>query len=263
MLLREHFDLEAPEQEREYYKGYLKLAIFRHEIKSFARWLGIEEGQKLLDVGCGIGLHLVEFVRYGAESVGCDFSSGMLTQAKKLITRRELKDKINLVLADARFLPFKNRAFDRIYSYAMLQHIPLEKNRERVLSEIQRVLKITGRVGMDVGNGSNKISMLIGMIKRMLKREKKSYWFYSNNYGWVYIKNPTIHELMQLFREAGLKVVTIRGRRLAFPAFVKRVFRPIALGVNSIIDATPFAKILLYVTSDIWVTAEQLYAKSR
>ena len=91
----------------------------------------LEPSWRVLDVGCGTGL-LMERLRE-SYYVGLDVSLGMLSKAKE--RRAGLAD---LVLGDARQLPFRSKSFETCYSFTVLQNVP---EPERALKELRRVCK--------------------------------------------------------------------------------------------------------------------------
>src|SRR4030042_5022352 len=52
----------------------------RQEVLKLTRNL---KGKKVLDVGCGSGVFMLEFIKRGAEVIGLDYSQKMLDLAKK------------------------------------------------------------------------------------------------------------------------------------------------------------------------------------
>lgn len=87
----------------------------------------------VLDLGCGAGIDSAEFAKNGAEVCAA------LT--KNLL--REGGFTPHALQADATSLPFKEGAFDCVYAFGVLHHIP---EVERALAEVHRALKPGGRV---------------------------------------------------------------------------------------------------------------------
>lgn len=59
------------------------------------------KGTRILDIGCGTGLHAMEFVRQGARVTALDFSKGMLDRFRLDLEKEpELKPKIEIVWED-------------------------------------------------------------------------------------------------------------------------------------------------------------------
>jgi ubiquinone/menaquinone biosynthesis C-methylase UbiE len=104
-------------------------------------------GLDVLDVGCGQGIDLVEYVRAGARATGID-----LTPRHVELARRHL-DALNLTAAvehgDAERLPFKDASFDVVSSNGVLHHTP---DMPAALREIRRVLSPGGQVRIAVYN---------------------------------------------------------------------------------------------------------------
>ena len=95
-------------------------------------------GEKILDLGCGNGRLLEIFKEMNIEYFGVDNSEKLLEIAKKKYPKK------NFLIADALNLPFPNNYFDKIYSIAVLHHIPSTEFRLQFLKEAKRVLKPDG-----------------------------------------------------------------------------------------------------------------------
>lgn len=101
----------------------------------------IEEGDLVLDVGCGTGLltYLAEPKAKGV--IGIDLSMGMLQKARK---KQYPEQNLLFVNGDALKLPLKPE-FDCCVSAFMLVMLPKEM-RWKVIDEMYRLLKPGGRV---------------------------------------------------------------------------------------------------------------------
>ena len=120
--------------------------LFKEELDALAaRW----QSGKLLNVGCAHGPDFLPF-NQGFELYGVDFSPAMLRQAVKYSTK--FKVYVNLVAADALFLPFPDNTFDRAISVATYHHIKGTEERERAFQELRRVLKPDGEAFVTVWN---------------------------------------------------------------------------------------------------------------
>jgi len=98
------------------------------------------KGMTVLDVGCGTGLHLELYSRFGCEVFGIDPSSSMLQ-----IARSRLGDKAQLHLGDASGMPYGEKTFDLIIAMLVL-HEMNPKTRASAVGEMKRVLKDGGRL---------------------------------------------------------------------------------------------------------------------
>lgn len=104
--------------------------------------LKLSEGEKVLDVGCGRGFYLKAITKIfpKAEIFGIDKSQKYLKVARKFLD----ENRAELVLGDAKKLPFKDNFFDRIIASEVLEHI---EDDQKAISEIYRVLR-PGEVGI-------------------------------------------------------------------------------------------------------------------
>lgn len=96
---------------------------------------------RVLDIGCAMGHSVNRFRSVGLESVGVDISAWATKKAK------ELNSSLNIVRADAFFLPFRLKMFDITTSFETLEHCP---NLDLVLNEIKKITKSKGLVIVSV-----------------------------------------------------------------------------------------------------------------
>ena len=102
------------------------------------------EGKTVLDAGCGSGLHSIYLAECGFSVIGLDISYGMVKRLAKTASRKKLTVYIDAVTGDMRYLPFRDKLFDYIIAIASIHHVPLHKERARVVEEFNRVLKERG-----------------------------------------------------------------------------------------------------------------------
>jgi demethylmenaquinone methyltransferase / 2-methoxy-6-polyprenyl-1,4-benzoquinol methylase len=97
--------------------------------------LGLQPGEKVLDLAAGTAVSTVELARSGAWCVAADFSIGMLRAG----ARREVPK----VAADALALPFRDGAFDAVTISFGLRNVA---DPDRALAEMARVTRPGGRL---------------------------------------------------------------------------------------------------------------------
>lgn len=115
--------------------------------------IALHGAERVLDVGCGRGLLAVGAARRltTGSVVGIDvWNNDDLTGNGKAVVLENARcervvDKLTIIDADARELPFDDRSFDLILSNLAIHNIAHAEERERALREILRVLKPGGR----------------------------------------------------------------------------------------------------------------------
>ncbi len=100
---------------------------------------GSYRGKRVLEIGSGSGIDSAEFGRNGAEVVGLDFTKTGASSTRDTLNEAGLSS--NVVRAMAQSLPFREDAFDCVYSFGVLHHIP---DVRRPMQEIKRVLSSGG-----------------------------------------------------------------------------------------------------------------------
>jgi len=123
---------------------------------------GIEEGYKVLDVGCGPGAvitKVAEIIGSSGKVYGLDLSEKMLEEAKKKAQSIGMQDRIELRKADIHEeLPFEDDFFDVVISTYVFDLVDTP-HISKVLSNMIRVLKPGGKlilVNWTFGEGSHK-----------------------------------------------------------------------------------------------------------
>lgn len=125
-----------------------------------------EGGLYFLDVGCGTGRYLAQFLPRGA-TTGVDISLPMLQEAEK-----NTGGRATLIQADAESLPFKDQEFDVVTCSYLLENLNgPEDNPEKVLQEMYRVTKKGGQIIFTVETWYSMIN-LIGYILARLRRRR-------------------------------------------------------------------------------------------
>ena len=115
------------------------------------RWvisrLAAEDGDLVLDAGCGPGIYHPFLQRRGARVVALDYSLGMVRAVLDSPSKRDMR--VQACRARIESLPLAGGSCDRAMANHMLYHVPDIKT---ALLELRRVLKPGGRVVMATGS---------------------------------------------------------------------------------------------------------------
>jgi ubiquinone/menaquinone biosynthesis C-methylase UbiE len=130
-VVRDSYDEIA----REYHASRSKFD-HRKELKEFAALL--PKNGKVLDVGCGAGVPVAEFlIESGFDVVGIDFSENMLRLAGKNVL------KAIFIKKDMNKLDFAENSFDGLVAFYSIIHAPREKH-SSLFESFHRILKPDG-----------------------------------------------------------------------------------------------------------------------
>jgi len=125
------------------------------EARGAARMLRLSSDDRLLDLCCGAGRHLVHLLRVAPDACGIDYSPALLERARTLLGPRA-----PIARADMRALPF-SRAFDVVTSFFTSFGYFLDREENlRVAREIARVLRPGGRFLIDHVNAAHVVQRL-------------------------------------------------------------------------------------------------------
>jgi len=94
------------------------------KLDTVARKLEIEEGERILDVGCGWGgFPLWAATRYGASVVGITLSPPQAEKARQRAEQAGVADRVEIRVMDYRDLAGSGERFDAIASIGMVEHV--------------------------------------------------------------------------------------------------------------------------------------------
>jgi len=152
---------------------------------------------RILDAGCGEGVLVEEFSSKGYSIVGFD-----LNYESKYVRRGN-------ILA----MPYQNDSFDIVLLLDILEHLSFE-NQPEVLKEIKRVLLNNGKLVVSLPNLAHLESRYCFFLKGILDRTASE------------IEHPgerPIWENIKLLKDAGFKIVAVKGITLTVPIVYRRI----------------------------------------
>ena len=118
------------------------------------------KGQRLLEVGCGIGTDLVRFAKGGARVTGVDLAQTAIDLARKNFELNGVSAE-ELRVANGEALPYADASFDVAYGHGVIQYT---SDAPQLIREMHRVLKPGGTAIFMV---YNRVSWLNAMSKVM------------------------------------------------------------------------------------------------
>lgn len=158
---------------------------------------------RVLDLGCGNGRFYESFVKREVEYLGVDPSANLINIAKKNHSQG------NFQVASGDSLPFSDNYFDKVFSIAVLHHIPSLNFRSQFLKEAKRVLKDDGYLILTVWNLKEKVEKdfsLLSWFKRRKLDKGDAFlpWYGSED---TYFHCFNLEELVQLAKDSGFEVL--------------------------------------------------------
>ncbi len=107
----------------------------------------MRDGQRILDVGCGLGYAAIQYAsRFAVEAFGIDYAENMIAGAKQLLKEKPpaLKGTVDFRHASVVELPFSDNHFDVVTSSRCLMALLDWELQKKALVEINRILKPGG-----------------------------------------------------------------------------------------------------------------------
>lgn len=117
-------------------------------------------GQRLLEIGCGIGTDLVRFAAGGARVAGVDLSDTAIGLARRNMTLHGHEAAV-FAVADGAALPLPDGSVDVVYAHGVLQY---SADPRGIVAEARRVLRAGGIAIFMV---YNRVSWLMALSKVM------------------------------------------------------------------------------------------------
>jgi SAM-dependent methyltransferase len=192
------------------------------------RRLRLKPGATLLDVGCGLGLQVVELCTRGYLGVGLDLSLAMLSRASDEAQGRGMR--INFLHSDMRDMNFDG-AFDALVCLGTSFGYFDDDTNRKVIERFLRALKPGGLLLLDVVNRDHVIRAQPNLVwfegDGCVCMEESEFNFFTSR---LHVKRTVIldggkqteteyalrlyslHELGQLLQSAGFRVTEVSGR---------------------------------------------------
>jgi ubiquinone/menaquinone biosynthesis C-methylase UbiE len=170
----------------------------------FVEFVGVLDGEKVLDVGCGTGSlsATLASVTGASKIVGIDPSHGFIEYARTQIA----DPRVNFEVGDAQNLPYPNDSFDRAMALLVVNFIP---DALKAAKEMRRVTKSGGVVATTMWDGrANELNVCLWKAALAIDPAAKRPAEMRRSYG-------SAEALSDLWKEAGLTDLTVTGLAIA------------------------------------------------
>jgi cyclopropane fatty-acyl-phospholipid synthase-like methyltransferase len=109
----------------------------------------LREGQRVLDIGCGLGAPGARMARqHGCQITGINISREQVRQGRELLAEQGMSHRVEIRHGDARKLPFADSSFDAIVCVEVAGDICVtEADKRTLVGGMFRVLRPGGLVG--------------------------------------------------------------------------------------------------------------------
>jgi 2-polyprenyl-3-methyl-5-hydroxy-6-metoxy-1,4-benzoquinol methylase len=140
--------------------------LFATDMQPFDRIMPLDAlvGRRVLDIGCGMGLHTETMARAGALVTAVDLTSTAVDMTRRRLALKGLR--ADLLVCDAEQLNFPDDSFDFVWSWGVIHH---SARTGRVVRQIARVLRPGGECRVMVYNREGTGARIRLMVEHVIK----------------------------------------------------------------------------------------------
>lgn len=135
-------------------------------IRAMLKEMELAPGDRVLDAGCGPGVHSIRAAAYGCHVTAMDLSSTMLRHAASRAKAAGLADRIEFRQGDLT-APDLGRVFDAVFSWGVVIHVP---DTEAALDGLASLVAPGGRLTMQVSSASSLDYRTEKFLRKLLRR---------------------------------------------------------------------------------------------
>ncbi len=125
-------------------------------------------GKEVLEIGCGVGLDLLQFARAGARVSAIDLTENAIQLARANLGREGYQGDIRRGNAEA--LDHPDGSFDVVYSHGVLHHTV---DTEKAIAEVHRVTRIGGEAVIMLYNRYSWFNLVATLSGTPIEHAKK------------------------------------------------------------------------------------------
>ncbi len=128
-----------PEKYDKWFETPIGDLVKNYESDLLLDMLGPDQGEIILDVGCGTGVFTLGMLSCGPHVIGLDVSRPMVMRACHKAERYPFSG----IVGDMMSLPFADDTFDKVVSMTAIEFV---KDAQRAVEELFRVTRSSGRI---------------------------------------------------------------------------------------------------------------------
>ncbi len=133
----------------------------------------IEKAEKILDLGCGAGRHIVYLAEKGFKTYGIDAAKEGIRMTKKSLKERGLRANLRIGNIFNK-LPYPNDFFDAVIGVQVLQHGRIRQIKSAI-KEIERILRPEGLLFLTLCGRYSKGKIRYCIVKTAQKIAPRTY----------------------------------------------------------------------------------------
>jgi len=140
--------------------------LFATDRQLYDRLMPIDQlrGKRVLEIGCGMGLHTETLIRAGADVTAVDLTPAAIEATTRRIALKGLQARV--MEADAETLPFADSSFDFVWSWGVIHH---SSRTTRIVRQIARVVAPDGETRVMVYNREGTWARAYFMRQHLLR----------------------------------------------------------------------------------------------
>jgi SAM-dependent methyltransferase len=198
--------------DRDYYHPIAE-RYYDDAIATMLRLMEVPAGARVLDAGCGPGIHSVRVARAGHPVVAIDISQTMLAEAKARMAAAGLGASIEFQQQDLTNLSFPDQSFRYVFSWGVIIHI---HEVGRALDQLARIVEPGGKLALYVTNRQAWDHKLESLARRLLRKPLRQERFKLGNGTWYQMHGQRLwvwqFDVPKLERELAKRGLTLTHR---------------------------------------------------
>ena len=168
----------------------------RRKLDLVSRKLDLQPGDRVLDIGLGWGNMALNAAQLGCRVVGMTLAPEQARYVREEAKRRGLGDRLQVLVEEARSLPFPDESFDKVVTIGATEHIDDLGTLFREVARVMTAEALFLQHAMTQPAGPEEPSVELDFLKQHI---------------FPVGRMKTLTEYAQAFEEAGLEVIDVHN----------------------------------------------------